>query len=77
MQTMTTQRICKDWKGVSRVPPEDFETLLAIAADGYIVWTKRGEMHRVRYGLQATNFADWHDALRAFGDAMSHNGTGF
>jgi hypothetical protein len=63
----------RNWKGQMVEAPKDYKAVVISLADGYIVWSKSGPRHRVRYGLQVDEFTDSIDAAHSLGEAIHHH----
>ena len=63
---------CRNYKGEMIEAPADLYQHVATHADNHIVWSRRGRLHQVRYGLQVSQFHDSFMAAREFGHCVHH-----
>lgn len=67
-----------NWQGVQTEAPPDLKETIYELHGGFIVWSRqryagqRAYRHRVRYGLQYTDFGDDLSAIEDLGHCMRH-----
>ena len=61
-----------NYKGEMVTPPADLYQHVAVHADGLIVWSRRGNLHQVRYGLQVRRFDCQIKACHEYGECVRH-----
>jgi len=52
----TRKRIRGRDLGLHEDPPADLPVVIADIGEGMIVWSRKGRLHRVRYGLQVREY---------------------
>lgn len=58
--------------GLHEPYPADLPTIVSSLEDGMIVWSRKGNKHQVRYGLQVKTFTtDW-EAVKELGECIQH-----
>ena len=62
----------RDYKGKLVDAPADLYQHVAVYADGFIVWSRRGKLHQVRYGLQVNQYNNSMAAAKCFGFSVRH-----
>jgi hypothetical protein len=63
---------CPNYAGEMIEAPTDLYQHVATYADHYIVWSRRGNLHQVRYGLETKQFQDSIEAATEFGYCIHH-----
>ena len=63
---------CANYKGEMVESPADLYQTVATHADGLLVWSRRGDLQQVRYGLQVDHTTESVTAAKLFGYAVHH-----
>jgi len=64
--------LVRDWEGKMVEAPADLKIAVATYSDNYIVWSRTGKRHQVRYGLEVTPCGNANDAAHKFGECVQH-----
>lgn len=63
----------RNWEGKRTEAPADLPIVVANLYDGYIVWSRDGGRHRVRYGLSVKDLDDSVNAAHLVGESVHHH----
>jgi hypothetical protein len=66
---------CRNHKGELVDAPADLYQIVATYAECLIVWSRRGRLHRVRYGMQVNETHSARQASEWFGSNVAHFAT--
>lgn len=62
----------RNYKGEMVESPPDRTVVVASLFDGCVVWSLKGPVHQVRYGLEVKTFKDDIEAAKEFGLCVLH-----